>query len=78
MEFRKRLRDTVLAVVLVFLTGVVGYEWIEGWGLLDSAYMTVITLATVGYGETHPLSDGGKVFTIFLIFSGLRACREIS
>jgi voltage-gated potassium channel len=71
MELRKRLRDTVLAVLLIFLTGVVGYEWIEGWGLLDSAYMTVITLATIGYGETHPLSDGGRVFTIFLIFSGI-------
>jgi voltage-gated potassium channel len=71
MEFRKRLRDTAVALVLTFLTGVVGYEWIEGWGLLDSAYMTVITLATIGYGETHPLSDGGRVFTIFLIFSGI-------
>jgi len=71
VEFRKRLRDTLLAVVLTFLTGVVGYEWIEGWGPLDSAYMTVITLATIGYGETHPLSDAGRVFTIFLIFSGL-------
>lgn len=71
MEFRKRLRDTVLAVMLTFLIGIVGYEWIEGWDLLDAAYMTVITLATIGYGETHPLSDSGRFFTIALILCGI-------
>jgi voltage-gated potassium channel len=33
--------------------------------------MTVITLATVGYGETHPLSMPGRVFTMFLIVGGM-------
>ena len=32
--------------------GTVGYEAIEGWDTFDSAYMTVITLATIGYGES--------------------------
>ena len=60
-----------LAVVL--LAGVAGYRWIEGWGFFDSLYMTVITLATVGYGETHPLSPSGRLFTIFLILLGVGA-----
>jgi voltage-gated potassium channel len=71
VEFKKRIRDTLLAVTFTFLTGVVGYQWIEGWSFLDSAYMTLITLATIGYGETHPLSEPGRVFTMFLILSGL-------
>jgi voltage-gated potassium channel len=33
--------------------------------------MTVITLATVGYGEIHPLSHAGRMFTVFLIFGGM-------
>jgi voltage-gated potassium channel len=33
--------------------------------------MTIITLSTIGYGETHPLSDSGRVFTIFLILGGV-------
>jgi voltage-gated potassium channel len=33
--------------------------------------MTVITLATVGYGETHPLSIPGRAFTIVLILGGI-------
>jgi voltage-gated potassium channel len=44
---------------------------IEHWRFLDALYMTVHTLATVGFGETHPLSDAGRVFTIILIFAGV-------
>jgi voltage-gated potassium channel len=51
--------------------GVLGYSRIEGWPLFDSLFMTVITLTTVGYGETHPLDHAGKVFTIFLIITGV-------
>jgi voltage-gated potassium channel len=44
---------------------------IEGWSLLDALYMTVITLATVGYGEVHEVSQGGRLFTVALIFLGV-------
>ncbi len=47
-----------------------GYHWIEGWSWLDSLYMTVITLSTVGFNEVHPLSPAGRVFTMGLIISG--------
>lgn len=59
----------VLLGILAF--GTAGYSLIEGWSLFDSFYMTVITLATIGYGETHPLSTEGRVFTLVLIFVGL-------
>lgn len=58
-------------LILIFVAGIAGYHIIEGWGWFDALYMTVITLATVGYGEVHPLSFAGRVFTIFLIFSGM-------
>jgi voltage-gated potassium channel len=66
-------RALQLSGLLIFIlcAGVLGYHYIEGWPLFDSLYMTVITLATVGYGETHPLSMPGRVFTIFLILSGM-------
>jgi voltage-gated potassium channel len=44
---------------------------IEGWGLIDSLYMTVITLATVGYGEVHAISQTGRIFTLILIVLGV-------
>ena len=55
---------------LVFF-GVVGYMIIEHDGLLNALYMTMITISTVGFGEIHRLSDGGKIFTIVLIISSL-------
>ncbi len=39
--------------------------------MLDAVYMTVITVTTVGYGETHPLSPAGRLFTIGLIGGGV-------
>ncbi len=62
----------ILAVLgAILLIGMTGYHLIEGWPIFDALYMTVITLATVGYGETHPLSTTGRVFTIFLILGGM-------
>lgn len=44
---------------------------IEGWATLDSLYMTITTITTVGYREVFPLSDSGRIFTIFLIVGGV-------
>jgi voltage-gated potassium channel len=51
--------------------GTLGYQLIEGWSLFDSLYMTVITVSTVGFEETHPLSTNGRVFTLFLVLGGV-------
>jgi voltage-gated potassium channel len=66
----KRLMRVTAALAAVFLCGVLGYSVIEGWSLFDSLYMTVITIASVGYGEVHPLSFEGRLFTIILILCG--------
>jgi voltage-gated potassium channel len=68
--FREALRIVAL-LGSILLVGVAGYHFIERWSLFDALYMTVITLATVGYGETHPLSTTGRVFTMFLILGGM-------
>ena len=67
----KKLIRTISILVFILLFGTVGYVIIEKWNFLDSLYMTVITLATVGYGETHPLTIHGRIFTIILILSGI-------
>lgn len=68
-------RLVVAAAVLLSLLalGTVGYHFIEGWSLLDSLYMTVITIATVGFGEVHRLSSEGRVFTMILVIAGVGA-----
>ena len=60
-------------LVGVFVAGTVGYMLIEGWSLFDSLYMTTITVGTVGFGEVHPLSHSGRLFTMGLIIAGVGA-----
>lgn len=59
--------------VSIFSLGTLGYHFIEGMSLLDSIYMTTITVSTVGFKEvgSHPLSAPGKIFTIGLIITSL-------
>ncbi|MBC8280957.1 MAG: two pore domain potassium channel family protein, partial [Chloroflexi bacterium] len=61
----------VAVAVVLGAVGVAGYMIIEGWSFLDAAFMTVLTFTTVGYQEVHPLSDGGKIFSIFFMITVL-------
>ncbi|OIN99424.1 hypothetical protein AUJ67_07335 [Candidatus Desantisbacteria bacterium CG1_02_49_89] len=70
MEIEKRIIIIGAMLGIVVAAGVIGYTAIEKWPVLDSLYMTVITIATVGYTEVHELSRTGRIFTIFLILGG--------
>jgi voltage-gated potassium channel len=66
----RRFLFAAIAVVVLLVVGTIGYRWLEGIGALDSFYMTVITISTVGFGEVKPLSSEGRLFTVGLIFCG--------
>lgn len=66
----KRLLSVLGSLATVVLVGIAGYMLIEGWGLFDALYMTVITIASVGFMEVHTLSPQGRAFTIILILCG--------
>lgn len=55
----------------MIIIGVFGYHIIEGWSFLDSFYMTVITIFTVGFREVRTLTPQGQLFTIFIILGGV-------
>ena len=64
--FRKFL-SPIFYLGFLTVAGTVGYVLIEDFPWIDSLYMTIITISTVGYGETHQLSSVGRLFTILLI-----------
>lgn len=70
-RFRRILAGPLEGLAFVFLVGVIGYRLIEGWSVLDAVWMVAITLSTIGYGEVHPLSDAGRLFTLLLIAMSL-------
>ncbi len=66
----KPFRLPLILTVIIMLIGTIGYVVIDGFPIFDAIYQTAITFTTVGFGEVHPLSDAGKVFTINLIIAG--------
>lgn len=62
---------SILLLVGLFFLGTVAYVLLEDMSTIDAAYMTVITLTTVGFGEVKPLSPNGRFFTILLILLGV-------
>jgi len=68
---KKNIYIVVGLVIFLIIFGSVGYYFIEGWPATDSIYMTIITISTVGLGEVRQLTQGGKVFTIFIIIAGV-------
>jgi voltage-gated potassium channel len=67
-----RIYFVLMFLIAMIIGGTFIYSFIENWSLLDSLYMTVIVLTTIGFKEVHPLSDAGKIFTI--IFSLIAFC----
>lgn len=67
----KGLFFALLLISILMLGGTLGYMIIENYYFLEALYMTVITVASVGFNEVRPLSDNGRIFTIFLILINL-------
>jgi hypothetical protein len=73
---RLMVRDPAGRLVLLWavaqvLTGTLVFRWLEGWSTINALYFSVVTLATVGFGDLHPTTDVAKLFTIAYIVCGL-------
>lgn len=67
----RRIFVALAVLAGVTLSATAGFMAIEGWGPLDAFYMAVITMTSVGFGEVHPLSQAGKLFTVLVILGGV-------
>ena len=67
----RHLIISLLISILILALGSLGYMIIEGWPFIDALYMTVITISTVGFKEVNQVGAAGRIFTIFLVFSGV-------
>ncbi|HVP05903.1 MAG TPA: NAD-binding protein [Dehalococcoidia bacterium] len=72
-SFPPNVDRAVALLAALAITGTIGYIVIEGFSFLDAAYTTVVVLTTIGFGNTEPLDDAGRVFTILLAVVGIGA-----
>lgn len=70
-HLKQQLFWGIFALISFIFIGTIWYWKVENWSLVDAAYMTVFTLATVGFGEIHPLGKRGRIFTMILILMGV-------
>jgi voltage-gated potassium channel len=66
-----KLSYAFLMIIASILLGSIGFMLVEDYGFRDGVYMSVITFSTVGFKEVKPLSDEGKLFTVFYIILNL-------
>ena len=70
----RKTRNIIFATTMLALVvglGTAGYMILEKWNFLDSLYMTVITISTVGFSEVNPVSNHGRILTMTVLVSGL-------
>jgi len=70
-EVLARFWITLVLLIVLLGIGTQSYHTLEGWSYLDSAYFTVVTITTIGYGDFVPLTNMGKIFTMIFPFIGI-------
>jgi len=68
---RVRLRVYLLFLVIVMISSTIGFMIVERLSPADAFYFSIVTIATVGYGDIHPATNPGKVLAILLIITGV-------
>lgn len=72
IESVSRLVKVLIPLFLTFVgIGVVFYHFTEKWSWFDSLWFTIITIATIGYGDFVPHTAIGKIFTMLYVFIGI-------
>ena len=71
MIFNIRIKIALIILFTIIIIGTVGFHIIEGWSFVDSFYLCMATLSTVGYGDFVPTSTAGKLFAVCVIIFGV-------
>lgn len=66
-----RLKFILSAFVVLLTVGTAGFMMVENLPPLDAFYMTIVTVATVGFGDIVPKTTAGKIFTMLMIVCGV-------
>jgi voltage-gated potassium channel len=69
LSLRMRVYLSILLCVLV--VGMIGLMVLERLPPLDAFYFLIVTIATVGYGDIHPVTPAGKILVMLVILTGV-------
>ncbi len=66
-----RLKIYLAIFTVMLLTGIIGFMFFEGYSFIDAVYFSIVTMATVGYGDIHPETAIGKILALIIIIAGV-------
>lgn len=66
-----KVRTLLGATTMIAVAGALVYQWLEGWSFIDAFYFSVVSMATVGYGDLAPVTTAGRLFTIGFLVVGI-------
>ena len=73
IRFVKRISNIVIVLAAVIAVGTIGFVFLEGLSWFDSFYFTVVTVATVGYGDIYATTTAGRILAMIIIIAGVGA-----
>jgi hypothetical protein len=68
---RNRFKVYSILFLSVLIGGTAGIMAAENLSFLNAFYFMIVTMATVGYGDVHPVTAAGKALTILIIITGV-------
>ncbi len=70
-EIPASLKRSIALLILIVMVGTAGFHFLERVDIITSLYWTIVTIATIGYGDVVPHTMGGMIFSIIIIISGV-------
>lgn len=66
-----RLKLSLCFFIGIVIVGIIGFMSLEELSFYDAAYFTIVTIATVGFGDIVPKTPAGRIFTCLFIIIGV-------
>ena len=67
----QRIQSGAISLATVFVVSILGFHFVGRYSWIESIWLVVVTISTVGYAENSQVSPAMQIFTICVILLGV-------